>query len=207
MRVKKPRKYLRFFEGDAGVDEAGKGPLAGPVFAAAVILPPGFRCPGLNDSKQVDRAKREEMARLIKAKCIYAISFAEVEEIDRLNIHWATMAAMARAVHALSQQPRKAWIDGNCLPRDPLPCEAEAVIDGDAKIACIAAASILAKTARDQFMTELGASYPQYGFGKHFGYSTPEHKRALAEFGPSEVHRRTFWPWKQAQQLCLTLDE
>lgn len=188
----------------AGVDEAGRGPLAGPVFAAAVILPANFTCKGLNDSKQVDPEAREELARIIKKKAIWSVAYADVEEIDRLNILWATMAAMCRALEGLSIRPEKAYIDGNKLPKT-LPCPAEAIIDGDAKIKCIAAASILAKTARDQHMRELCPKYPEYGFGKHFGYSTPQHKRAIKEHGICEIHRRSFWPGREAEQLCLAL--
>jgi ribonuclease HII len=204
--MKKPKPRLKHFVDIAGVDEAGRGPLAGPVFAAAVILPPKFVCKGLNDSKQLDPKKREELAKIIKAKAVWAVSFADVEEIDRLNILWASMAAMTRALNALPTKPIKALIDGNRLPRE-LPCEAEWVIDGDAKVACIAAASILAKTERDKYMRELCPKYPQYGFGKHFGYSTPEHKAALREHGPCEIHRRSFWPCRESEQLCLTFAE
>ena len=197
---------MKHIPGVAGADEAGRGPLAGPVFAAAVILPKGFRCKGLNDSKQLDPKRREELALRIKKGAIWAVAYADVAEIDRINILWASLAAMARAVRALAVLPEKVLVDGNKLPID-LPCEAQAVVDGDAKYACIAAASILAKTERDKYMRELCPKYPEYGFGKHFGYSTPEHKAALAEFGPCEIHRRSFWPCRLSEQLCLTFEE
>lgn len=203
---KKPEPRLKHLPGVAGLDEAGRGPLAGPVFAAAVILPKGFHYKGLNDSKQLDPKTREELAIRIKKHAIWAVSFAEVEEIDKINILWASMAAMCRALRALPTQPDKALVDGNKLPLD-LPCPAEAIVDGDAKYACIAAASILAKTERDRFMRELSPKYPEYGFAKHFGYSTPEHKAALREYGPCEIHRRSFWPCREDQQLCLTFEE
>jgi ribonuclease HII len=203
-RKEEPR--LKHVPEVAGLDEAGRGPLAGPVFAAAVILPKGFHYKGLNDSKQLDPKRREELAIRIKAKAIWAVTYADVEEIDRLNILWASMAAMCRALNMLSVKPERALVDGNKLPRD-MPCPAEAVVDGDAKFACIAAASILAKTERDKFMRELCPRYPGYGFGKHFGYSTPEHKAALLELGPTDIHRRSFWPCRELQQPCLTFEE
>ena len=201
---KEPR--LKHLPGVAGLDEAGRGPLAGPVFAAAVILPKGFHYTGLNDSKQLVPRRREELAIRIKKNAIWAVSYAEVDEIDRINILWASLAAMCRALRALSIQPERALVDGNKLPLD-LPCPAEAIVDGDAKYACIAAASILAKTERDRYMREICTKYPEYGFGKHFGYSTPEHKAALKEFGPCEIHRRSFWPCREDEQLCLTFEE
>lgn len=190
----------------AGVDEAGRGPLAGPVCAAAVILPPGFDPKGIDDSKKLSREQREELAQRIKEQCVWSIAWADVEEIDRLNILWATMAAMSRAIRGLSCAPEKCEIDGDKLPLG-LPCPAVAIVDGDATHAHIAAASILAKTARDDLMRELDASYPGYGFASHFGYSTPDHKRALSEFGPCAIHRRSFAPCRQEEQFCLALDE
>ena len=197
---------LRHVPGVAGVDEAGRGPLAGPVYAAAVILPENFRCPGLNDSKQLDKATRERLEKIIKARAIWAVAYATVEEIDRLNILWASMEAMNRALRALPEPAAHALIDGNRLP-PRMPCSGEAIIDGDAKVRCIAAASVLAKTARDRYMTELCSRYPEYGFSRHFGYSTPEHKRAIREHGICEIHRRSFWPGREAEQLCLTFVE
>jgi len=202
----KEEPRLKHLPGVAGLDEAGRGPLAGPVFAAAVILPKGFHYKGLNDSKQLDPKRREELAIRIKEKAIWAISYAEVEEIDRLNILWASMAAMCRALKMLSVQPERALVDGNKLPHD-MPCEAQAIVDGDAKYACIAAASILAKTARDHYMRELAPKYPEYGFGKHYGYSTPEHKKAIEAHGICDIHRRSFWPGKLYAQPCLTFEE
>lgn len=190
----------------AGVDEAGRGPLAGPVYAAAVILPEGFDTRGIDDSKKLSREQREELAERIKAECVWSIATADVEEIDRLNILWATMAAMSRAIRGLTPTPNRADIDGNRLPLG-LPCKAVAIIDGDAQFAHIAAASILAKTARDAHMRELDLSYPGYGFASHFGYSTPEHKRALEELGPCEIHRKSFAPCSPEEQFCLDLGE
>lgn len=200
------RIRLKHLPGVAGVDEAGRGPLAGRVYAAAVILPKRFDRKDLNDSKQVDPAKREELAQRIKDNALYSIAFAEVDEIDRLNILWAAMEAMSRALENLPEKPEKALIDGNTYPRR-LPCEAETVIGGDAKIACIAAASILAKTERDRYMREMCEIYPGYGFGKHFGYSTPEHLAALKELGPCEIHRRSFARCRESEQLCLIFEE
>jgi len=200
-RKEEPR--LKHLPGVAGLDEAGRGPLAGPVFAAAVILPKGFHYKGLNDSKQLDAKTRERLAIRIKKTAIWAVTYADVEEIDRLNILWASMAAMCRALNLLSIRPERALVDGNKLPRD-LPCAAEAVIDGDAKYACIAAASIIAKTERDRYMREICSRYPEYGFGKHFGYSTPQHKAAIRAHGICEIHRRSFWPGKLYEQPCLT---
>lgn len=176
----------------AGVDEAGRGPLAGPVVVAAVVLKPRSRFAGLNDSKVVTKANRERLELEIKKRALYwHVEFSEVEEIDRLNILWATMEAMSRALEKLPVLPSKALIDGNRLPKR-LPCDAVAIIDGDALEPCISAASILAKTARDRFMCELAKEYPVYGFERHFGYSTPEHLRALEEHGPCPIHRRSF---------------
>lgn len=188
----------------AGVDEAGRGPLAGPVVVAAVILPRGFRRQGIDDSKKIDAARREEMALRIKEKAIYAIEFADVEEIDRINIFWATMAAMSRALRKLPQLPELALIDGNQLPRD-LPCQGRAIVDGDAKELSISAASILAKTTRDAYMKEQAALYPQYGFDRHFGYSTPEHFAALKEHGPCAIHRTSFAPCRRDPQAAFDL--
>ena len=189
----------------AGVDEAGRGPLAGPVFAAAVILPKGFDTRGIDDSKKLSREQREELAVRIKSQCVWSIATAEVDEIDRLNILWATMAAMSRAIRSLDPAPTRAEIDGNRLPLG-LPCKAIAIVDGDAKCKHIAAASILAKTARDDHMRELDATYPGYGFASHFGYYTAEHKKALEELGPCGIHRMSFAPCRPEEQFCLDLD-
>lgn len=174
-----------------GVDEAGRGPLAGPVCAAAVMLPPGLELPGLNDSKKLSEKKREALYDQIRASAIaYGIAFASVEEIESLNILGATFLAMRRAVEQLGQTPRLVLVDGN---RDPgLPFETECVVKGDGKCADIAAASILAKVTRDRYMLEQAERFPQYGFEKHKGYGTAAHYAALREFGPSEIHRPSF---------------
>ena len=189
------------FPGCAGVDEAGRGPLAGPVVAAAVILPTDIEIKGLNDSKKLTREQREHLEPEILAKAIYAISFVDNREIDQLNILWASMAAMSRAIHSLSQTPTKIFVDGNRLPND---IEGEAVIKGDAKIAEIAAASILAKVARDRYMVEvIHPLYPQYGFDKHFGYPTPDHFETLNRYGPCEIHRFSYAPVQALSQATL----
>ena len=176
-----------------GVDEAGRGPLAGPVVAAAVILDPARPIAGLNDSKKLSAKRRAALAVEIRATAIaWAVAEASVEEIDRINILQASLLAMQRAVAALQCAPTSALIDGNRCPA--LACPAQAIIGGDGKVASIAAASILAKTVRDAGMLELHALYPMYGFDRHMGYPTAEHLRALAEHGVSAVHRRTYAP-------------
>ncbi len=186
----------------AGVDEAGRGPLAGPVVAAAVILPAGFDPEGIDDSKKLDAARRSELAIRIKEHAIWAVGIADVLEIDTINILWATMAAMERAIGNLGVVPDRVLIDGNRLPRQ-LPCPGEAIVDGDAKVLAISAASIIAKTTRDQMMSELDGKYPEYGFAKHFGDSTPQHLAALREHGPCLIHRLSFAPCRPEEQLCL----
>ena len=181
----------------AGVDEAGRGPLAGPVTAAAVMLDPDRPVNGLADSKVLTEARREELAQAIRASALgWTVTFAEVDEIDRLNILHATMAAMARAVTALAPAPAVALVDGNRCPR--LPCIVHAVVRGDARVACISAASILAKVARDERMRELDALYPEYGFARHKGYPTAAHRSALSRLGPTPQHRRSFAPVRAA---------
>jgi ribonuclease HII len=176
-----------------GVDEAGRGPLAGPVHAAAVILDPARRINGLADSKVLPPERREILAARIKERAIaWSVAFATVEEIDRLNIFHASMLAMRRAVAGLGVPAQHALIDGNSCPPG-LGCSAKAIVDGDAKEKCISAASILAKTARDAEMTALHDRYPQYGFDKHKGYGTPDHLEALGRVGPCEIHRRSFY--------------
>ena len=176
-----------------GVDEAGRGPLAGPVYAAAVILNPQRRINGLADSKVLTPERREVLAARIKERATaWSIASATVEEIDRLNIFHASMLAMRRAVQGLSVRPEEAWIDGNVCP-PALGCSAKAFVDGDAKHRPISAASILAKTARDAEMTALAERYPLYGFDKHKGYTTPEHLEALGRNGPCEIHRKSFY--------------
>lgn len=174
-----------------GVDEAGRGPLAGPVCAAAVILPTGLEIPGLNDSKKLTEKKREALYDVILEKAVdYGIAFATEKEIDELNILEATYLAMNRAIASLKLTPSLALIDGN--RSKGITVRNQTVVGGDGKCASIAAASILAKVTRDRFMKELDGKYPQYGFAKHKGYGTREHYAALRENGPSEVHRLTF---------------
>lgn len=183
-----------------GIDEAGRGPLAGTVVAAAVILDPLRPIAGLNDSKKLSEKKRAALAVLIRERAVaWAVASASVEEIDRLNILHATMLAMQRAVAGLAVRPTSALVDGNRCPKLEMPCEA--VVQGDGKIASIAAASILAKTVRDAEMLELHAQYPQYGFDRHMGYPTAAHFQALGAHGASPVHRRSFGP--VAKQLSL----
>ena len=182
----------------AGVDEAGRGPLAGPVAAAAVILDPARPIDGLNDSKKLSEARREALYPLIVERALaWRIEFVEADEIDRLNILQATLAGMRRAVLALQPAAAFARIDGNRVP-DDLPCPAEALVGGDAREPAIMAASILAKVARDRLMRELHAQWPQYGFDRHMGYPTPEHLAALRAHGPCPQHRRSFAPVRQS---------
>ena len=174
-----------------GVDEAGRGPLAGPVCAAAVILPQNLEIKGLNDSKKLSEKQREELYSIICQEAIsYGIAFAEVEEIEKLNILEATFVAMNRAIKKLSVVPELALIDGNRTKG--IEVSARAIVKGDGKCADIAAASILAKVTRDRYMLEMAERYPQYHFEKHKGYGTKLHYEALREFGPSEIHRMSF---------------
>jgi ribonuclease HII len=184
-----------------GVDEAGRGPLAGPVCAAAVILQAKPKIRGLNDSKQLTEAERDAFAVKIKARAVtWAVGWASVEEIDQLNIRQANFLAMRRAVEALSVLPTIALVDGNDPP--PLPCPVKTIVGGDALEACISAASILAKTARDALMKEMDALYPGYGFAGHKGYSTPQHYAALDTLGPCAIHRRSFAPVRERLGLA-----
>ena len=177
----------------AGVDEAGRGPLAGPVIAAAVILPADHGLEGLTDSKKLTEARREALAEAIREQAVaWALGRAEVEEIDRLNILQASLLAMQRAVAALDVRPRQVLVDGNRCP--DLDCPVEAIVRGDAMVPAISAASILAKVARDREMCELDARYPQYQLARHKGYPTRVHLEALAEHGVSVIHRRSFGP-------------
>jgi len=177
----------------AGVDEAGRGPLAGPVVAAAVILHPQRPISGLADSKQLSPGRREQLyGRICSEALAWAVGRAEVEEIDRLNILQASLLAMRRAVQGLDPVPRRALIDGNRCPQ--LPCAARAVVGGDRLIAAISAASILAKVTRDREMRELDRRFPGYGLALHKGYPTQAHIRRLQVLGVSPVHRRTFGP-------------
>jgi ribonuclease HII len=193
---------LEHYSNAAGADEAGRGPLAGPVVAAAVILPDGFDLEGINDSKQLTPKAREEQETRIKAFAIWAVEPAWHDEVDRLNILHASLAAMARAVARLSVKPSLVLIDGNRLPNG-LGCDARAVIKGDGKVACIAAASILAKVERDRIMCRLAGEYPDYGFERHFGYPTPDHLAALAKHGPCPIHRRSFVTVQQSLQASF----
>jgi ribonuclease HII len=178
----------------AGVDEVGRGPLAGPVVVAAVILKPRERIAGLRDSKRLSASTRERLHDEIRAKALCcAVAEATLAEIEHLNILGATMLAMQRAVAALRLRPQLVRVDGNRLPDLPVP--AQAVVGGDDKIASIAAASILAKVHRDRWCAEIDARYPQYGFARHKGYGTAEHLQAIAEHGPCEVHRLGFAPF------------
>ncbi|SSY70724.1 ribonuclease HII [Alysiella crassa] len=180
----------------AGVDEAGRGCLVGSVFAAAVILPAQYDLPYLTDSKKLSEKKRDTLAAQIKTQAVaWAIASASPEEILQYNILHAAMLAMRRAIHALGRQPEKVWVDGNRIPPD-LGVDAEAVVQGDSKIAAISAASILAKTARDAEMYALAARYPQYGFDKHKGYGTKAHLAALEQYGVLPEHRADFSPIK-----------
>ena len=181
----------------AGVDEAGRGPLAGPVVAAAVILDDLKPIKGLKDSKVLSAKRREALFDEIRAKALCCcIAEASVDEIDQLNILHATMLAMRRAVEGLRLPPAKVLVDGNRLPVLKVP--AEAIVKGDAKVQAISAASILAKVHRDRLCSGLHDEYPDYGFATHKGYPTPEHLAALREHGPTPAHRRSFGPVRQA---------
>lgn len=177
----------------AGVDEVGRGPLAGPVVAAAVILPAGFPCDDLADSKALRPARRRELAERIRNHCAVAIASLPAPEIDRLNIRAASLEAMRRAVLALPVEADFALIDGRDIPPG-LPCRAEAIIKGDAIVAAIAAASIIAKVARDAMMMKAAEEFPGYGFENHMGYGAPAHLSALQEKGLTPLHRRSFAP-------------
>ena len=180
----------------AGVDEAGRGPLAGPVAAAAVILDPGRHIPGLADSKRISATMRETLEGEIKERALaWTVIFVEPAEIDRINILQASLLAMRRAVEALSILPRRALVDGNRCPQ--LPCPAEAIIGGDATVPVISAASILAKVARDREMLMLDRLYPGYGFSRHKGYPTAEHLALLRALGPCAIHRRSCRPVRE----------
>jgi ribonuclease HII len=182
----------------AGVDEVGRGPLAGPVAVAAVILDPADLPKGVDDSKALSAAEREKLFEIILRKALsVAIAFASAEEVDLLNIRGATLAAMARAVNALSLRPAFALIDGCDWPPG-LCCEGRAIVKGDASCLSIAAASIVAKVARDRMMTRLDALYPDYGFARHVGYGTKVHLEALARCGPTPFHRLSFAPLRRS---------
>ena len=183
--VSKGFKYV------CGVDEAGRGPLAGPVFAAAVILPEDLEIEGLNDSKKISEKKREQLFEIVKEKAVaYSVAFATVEEIEQFNILEATYLAMNRAIEQLLVTPDLALIDGN--RNAGIQVNSQPVVKGDSKCADIAAASILAKVTRDRYMLELDKEYPMYGFAKHKGYGTKDHYAAIREHGISPAHRPSF---------------
>lgn len=183
--------YLRGFTAVCGIDEAGRGPLAGPVCAAAVLLPEGLVIDGLNDSKKLSEKKRELLFPVIQENALaFGIGFADEKEIDEINILQATFLAMRRAFDAMQRRCDYVLVDGNRMP--PMPVPGETVVKGDAKSPSIAAASILAKVSRDRVMLEYAKQYPEYQFEKHKGYGTKAHVEALRAFGPSPIHRRTF---------------
>ena len=187
----------------AGVDEVGRGPLAGAVFAAAVILNPLSSIEGLRDSKILTVKKRAALDLEIRSKAVaFCVAEASVEEIDRLNILWASMLAMKRAVAGLSLQPDSALVDGNRVPS--LSCPAQYVIGGDDKITAIAAASIIAKVARDRAMEGLDDQYPEYGFARHKGYPTRHHLAVLRRLGPTPIHRMSFAPCRQGDLFAAS---
>lgn len=190
-----PHTEVSAFARIAGVDEVGRGPLAGPVMAAAVILDPARPVDGLKDSKQLSPERREELARCIRADAMaWAVAECSVEEIDALNILRASLLAMARAVTALPVVPEHVFVDGNRVPTIALPVTA--VVRGDQTILSIAAASILAKVARDELMVQMDSDYPGYGFARHKGYPSRAHVDALKRLGVTPIHRRTFQPVK-----------
>ena len=199
------RKILRFetalwdvgVERIAGVDEAGMSPLAGPVAAAACILPVGARLPGVDDSKKLSEKERERLAEVIRARAVaWAVAYVEHDEIDRINIYWAGLLAMQRAVASLTLAPQHLLIDARSLREIPLP--QERIVHGDARSLSIAAASILAKTSRDRRMDAYDAEYPGYGFARHKGYPVRSHKEALLRLGACPLHRRSFGPVREA---------
>lgn len=182
---------LKGYKAICGVDEAGRGPLAGPVCAAAVILPPNTIIDGVNDSKKLTEKKREALFDVIKESAVsYSIAYASVEEIESINILNATMLAMKRAVEGLDVKADYAMIDGNKMP--PLDIDGETIVKGDAKSMSIACASILAKVSRDRLLYEYAKEYPQYHFDKHKGYGTSAHREAILEYGPCPYHRMSF---------------
>ncbi|WP_018866980.1 MULTISPECIES: ribonuclease HII [unclassified Thioalkalivibrio] len=181
----------------AGVDEVGRGPLAGPVVAAAVILPQDYACPGLTDSKKLSARRREALDVQIRADALaWSLGRAEAAEIDTLNIHRATLLAMQRAVAGLALAPAHLLVDGRFTPEGPWT--AEAIVGGDGSVAAISAASIIAKVARDGWLRELHGDYPEYGFDRHSGYPTVAHREALERLGPCPQHRRSFGPVARA---------
>jgi len=187
---------------EAGVDEAGRGPLAGPVVVAAVILPAGYQLESLDDSKRLTALKRERLAPQIERQAIsFAVEFVEADEIDRVNILQATMNGMQRAVENLKPAPQRALIDGNRAPQ--LACEVRTIVGGDALIASISAASVLAKVYRDRLMLSMHGLYPDYGFDRHKGYPTAHHLERLKVLGPCPIHRKSFAPVRKAIELKI----
>ncbi len=184
-------------ERTAGVDEAGRGALAGPVVSAAVVLGPETKIEGLTDSKKLNRATRERLATEIKKRCVcWSIGSSSVEEIDQLNILQSTMLSMKRAIESLSIRPSKVLIDGNRIPLINIP--AQAIVKGDLHVAEISAASVLAKVTRDTIMFEYAAKFPEYGFERHVGYGTALHLESLSNYGVTPLHRTTFSPVRKA---------
>jgi ribonuclease HII len=196
------RLWKEGIEAVAGVDEAGVGPMAGPVVAAAVIFSPETFIKGVHDSKQLTPEQREELFIPIRERAIaVGVGMASVLEIDRLNIYWATMCASKRALDSLGLSPRHVLVDGRLIPGLKLP--QTRIVGGDRKSFCIAAASIIAKVTRDRIMVAYDAQYPGYGFAQHKGYCTNDHMELLRQLGPSPIHRRSFWPVAAASQRLL----
>lgn len=189
----------------AGIDEAGRGPLAGPVVAAACILKPHIYLPNLNDSKKLSETQRLELFHMITnhPEIIFGIGIASAGEIDQINILQATFLSMKRAVHHLKIQPEVLLIDGNKAPKLPFPMKT--IVKGDSLSISIAAASIIAKVTRDEILNKLDATYPEYGFKKHKGYGTKEHLQAIEQFGPCQEHRKTFAPIKNFKETEIQL--
>lgn len=191
-----------------GVDEAGRGPLAGPVVVAACILPPFLRIDGINDSKKLSEKKRDELYKIIVKEAIsYKVVFVSVKDIDELNIYNATKKGMLEAIEGLEVKPDYVLIDA--MPLGELHLSNKSIIHGDALSASIAAASILAKVSRDQYMKKMDIKYPNYGFARHKGYCTKSHQEALEKYGPCPIHRKTFYPVTKyfSKQLSLDFDD
>ncbi|MHB8636607.1 MAG: ribonuclease HII [Fimbriimonadaceae bacterium] len=196
------RQPLVHIFGAVGIDEAGRGPLAGPVTAAAVMVPDSFDRTGIDDSKKLTAPQREALALRIRANCCWAVASIDSETIDGMNILRSTMLAMERAFATLGDASKSILIDGDRVPLG-LAGHAQAVIGGDGRYICIAAASIIAKVDRDARMREYAAEFPAYGFDRHFGYATPEHLAALRVHGPCPIHRRSFAPVAEAQVALI----
>jgi ribonuclease HII len=186
---------------EAGVDEAGRGPLAGPVVVAAVILPANYELESLDDSKRLSASRREQLAPRIESQAVaFTVEFVEVDEIDRVNILQATLNGMRRAVEKLEPSPQRALIDGNRAPS--LSCEVKTLVGGDGLVASISAASVLAKVYRDRLMRSMHETYPAYGFDRHKGYPTRHHLEQLRRLGPCPIHRKSFAPVRNATSAC-----